>query len=60
MKQHPVTCTILDPFFSNLYHLLLKKSVLLMHFSERYRDLIDAADTIGEMKQCSDKVCMQK
>ncbi|KAF3704811.1 Conserved oligomeric Golgi complex subunit 1 [Channa argus] len=33
-----------------------KKEELRQMVGERYRDLIDAADTIGEMKQCSESV----
>ncbi|XP_046839334.1 conserved oligomeric Golgi complex subunit 1-like isoform X2 [Xenia sp. Carnegie-2017] len=33
-----------------------KKEDLRLMVGERYRDLIDAADTIGEMKQCSGNV----
>ncbi|CAB4013243.1 Conserved oligomeric Golgi complex subunit 1, partial [Paramuricea clavata] len=33
-----------------------KKEELRLMVGERYRDLIDAADTIGEMKQCSNTV----
>ncbi|XP_028398941.1 conserved oligomeric Golgi complex subunit 1-like [Dendronephthya gigantea] len=33
-----------------------KKEELRLMVGERYRDLIDAADTIREMKDCSDKV----
>ena len=33
-----------------------KKEELRQMVGERYRDLIDAADTIGEMRQCSESV----
>lgn len=33
-----------------------KREELRQMVGERYRDLIDAADTIGEMKQCSESV----
>lgn len=33
-----------------------KKEELRQMVGERYRDLIDAADTIGEMRQCSQSV----
>lgn len=33
-----------------------KKEELRQMVGERYRDLIDAADTIGEMRQCSASV----
>lgn len=33
-----------------------KREELRQMVGERYRDLIDAADTIGEMKQCSGSV----
>lgn len=33
-----------------------KKEELRQMVGERYRDLIDAADTIGEMRQCSGSV----
>ncbi|KAG9264007.1 conserved oligomeric Golgi complex subunit 1 isoform X1 [Astyanax mexicanus] len=38
-----------------------KKEELRQMVGERYRDLIDAADTIGEMRQCSESVvrCIQ-
>ncbi|KAJ8254499.1 hypothetical protein COCON_G00211110 [Conger conger] len=34
----------------------MKKEELRQMVGERYRDLIDAADTIGEMRQCSESV----
>lgn len=33
-----------------------KKEELRQMVGERYRDLIDAADTIGEMRECSESV----
>lgn len=35
-----------------------KKEELRQMVGERYRDLIDAADTIGEMRQCSQSVVL--
>ncbi|XP_048848279.1 LOW QUALITY PROTEIN: conserved oligomeric Golgi complex subunit 1 [Brienomyrus brachyistius] len=35
-----------------------KKEELRQMVGERYRDLIDAADTIGEMRQCSESVVL--